>query len=78
MHPARDEGLRPQAAAQQVLPHRERAGDAEQRFAGDEGDRREVQVAKPGISHPAPAERCTDPHENQAADDEGGDQEVSY
>ena len=72
MHPAADQGLRPHAAAHQVFPHGEWAGDAEERFGSDERNRPEMQVAKPGISHPAPAERRAEPDDDQAADNIGG------
>src|SRR5581483_12360549 len=64
------------AAARQVFPDRQRAGDAEQRLGGDVGDGAEVQIAKPGIAHPLPAERGADPHRDQPADDERDDGEM--
>src|SRR5258706_10666 len=75
-HPAADEGVGPRAAAQRVFPDGERAGHADERFRSDEQDRGEVQVAEPGIPHPAPAERGAEPDQEQPAGDEGGDGEV--
>src|SRR5204863_9065343 len=59
-----------------VLPHRERARHADQRFRRDEGDSREMRVAEPRIAHPLPAERRADPDADQPADDEEHEREV--
>src|SRR5213075_2739462 len=42
----------------------------------DEHDGAQVRVAKPGVAHPAPAERGAGPHGDEAADDEEHDAEV--
>jgi hypothetical protein len=73
MHPARDERFGLHAAAQQVLPHRERACNSEQGFGRHERDRGQVEIAKPRIANPAPAEGRAQPHEHEAGDDESGD-----
>src|SRR5205814_664566 len=75
-HPAPDERFGAHASPEQVLPYGERAGDAEQCFRCDESDGGEVQVAKPGIAHPPPAERGAEPDQQQSADDERGDREM--
>src|SRR5438105_1786815 len=75
-YPAADEGLRPHAAAHQVLPDRKRTDDAEQRLEGDIGDRCEMEVAQPGIADPCPTERGADPYGGEAADDEDDDREM--
>ena len=60
----------------QVFPNGQGAGDAGETFERDDGNRREVSVAEPGIAHPAPAEAGAQPHQRQTAHDEPGDQEM--
>ena len=55
---------------------RERTGNPEQRLGRHEANRTKVQVAEPRIPYPLPLQRGSDPDQDQAADDEGDDQEV--
>lgn len=69
MDPALDEFLALPLASQRRFPGGERAGDAEQRFAHHEADRREVQQAEGAAAREGPAQGDAEPGRRQAPDD---------